>query len=139
MNGVERFGVSMAPDLLKRFDDVIAGHGYTNRSEAIRDVVRDYLVEQEWESGDAEVIGTITIVYDHHQRDLTERLTDVQHDHQPCIISTLHVHLDHHHCLEVLVVRGPAASVRRLADAVISTRGVMHGRLTCTATAHDLA
>ncbi|MBI3945687.1 MAG: nickel-responsive transcriptional regulator NikR [Armatimonadetes bacterium] len=138
MNGVERFGVSMAPDLLRQFDAVIAERGYTNRSEAIRDIVRDYLVEAHWEQGDEEVIGTVTLVYDHHQRDLTEQLTDLQHHFHSEIISTLHVHLDAHHCLEVLVVRGPAAQVRHLADRVISTRGVKHGKLTCTTTGRDL-
>jgi CopG family nickel-responsive transcriptional regulator len=139
VNGVERFGVSMAPDLLKRFDEVIAARGYTNRSEAIRDIVRDYLVDHQWGAGDDEVIGTITIVYNHHQPDLTEQLTELQHHHHSAIISTLHVHLDAHHCLEVLVVRGPAAAVRQIADRLISTRGVKHGKLTCTTTGHDLA
>lgn len=128
----------MTPELLKRFDEATAARGYTNRSEAIRDLVRDYLVEQQWEFGEGEVIGTITILYDHHQRDLTEQLTELQHHYHPEIISTLHVHLDEHHCLEVLVVRGAAPAVRQLADRVITTRGVKHGKLTCTATGHAL-
>lgn len=139
MQGVERFGVSMAPDLLEQFDALIAERGYTNRSEAIRDIVRDYLVEAKWEQGEEEVIGTITLVYDHHQHDLTEQLTDLQHHFHEAVISTLHVHLDSHHCLEVLVVRGPAAQVRSLADRLISIRGVKHGKLTCATTGQVLA
>jgi CopG family nickel-responsive transcriptional regulator len=139
VNGVERFGVSMAPDLLSKFDEAIAARGYTNRSEAIRDIVRDYLVEQQWESGEEEVIGTLTIVYDHHERDAMEQLTELQHHYHPAIISTLHVHLDEHHCLEVVVVRGAAAEVRSLSERIISTRGVKHGKLTCTTTGQGLA
>ncbi|NLC56605.1 MAG: nickel-responsive transcriptional regulator NikR [Armatimonadetes bacterium] len=138
MNGVERFGVSMAPDLLKRFDEAITARGYSNRSEAIRDIVRDFLVEQEWESDETEVIGTITVVYDHRERDLRGHLTEVQHHYHPAIISTLHVHLDAHHCLEVVVVRGPASVVHHVADHMIRTRGVKHGKLTCTTTGRDL-
>ena len=134
MNGVERFGVSMARDLLKKFDEAIAARGYTNRSEAIRDIVRDYLVEEQWASGEEEVIGPLTIVYDHHEHDAMEQLTELQHHYHPAIISSLHVHLDEHHCLEVVVVRGSAESVRHLAERVISTPGVKHGKLTCTTT-----
>lgn len=129
----------MAPDLLKKFDAAIADRGYTNRSEAIRDIVRDYLVEQQWEQEETEVIGTITLVYDHHYHDLSEQLTELQHHYQTAIISTLHVHLDLHHCLEVLVVRGATSTVRQLSDRLISTQGVKHGKLTCTTTGHDLA
>jgi CopG family nickel-responsive transcriptional regulator len=139
VNGVERFGVSMAPDLLSKFDEAIATRGYTNRSEAIRDIVRDYLIEQQWESGEEEVIGTLTLVYDHHEHDTMEQLTALQHLYHEAILSTLHIHLDAHHCLEVIVVRGSSTDVRRLADKVITTRGVKHGKLTCTTTGQDLA
>jgi len=139
VNGVERFGVSMAPDLLSRFDEVIAARGYTNRSEAIRDIVRDYLIEQQWESGEGEVIGTLTLVYDHHEHDTMEQLTALQHHYHEAILSTLHIHLDAHHCLEVIVVRGSSTDIRRLADKVITTRGVKHGKLTCTTTGQGLA
>ncbi|MDH7569321.1 MAG: nickel-responsive transcriptional regulator NikR [Armatimonadota bacterium] len=139
MSHMERFGVSMPPDLLRQFDAAIETRGYTNRSEAIRDIVRDFLVERRWDSDDAEVIGTITLVYDHHQHDLTEQLTDLQHQFHAAIISTLHVHLDYHHCLEVLVVRGTAGAVRTLANRLLSTRGVKHGKLTATTTGENLA
>lgn len=139
MSKLERFGVSMPSDLLREFDEAIAARGYTNRSEAIRDIVRDYLVEREWECGSSEVIGTITLVYDHSEHDVADQLTDLQHHFHPSVISTLHVHLDEHHCLEALVVRGPASAVREVADRLISTRGVKHGKLTCTTTGHGLA
>lgn len=135
---LERFGVSMDEELLARFDERIRLAGYTSRSEAIRDVVRDYLVREDWASGDAEVVGTVTLVYDHHTRQLEDRLTDIQHDHHESIRCTTHVHLDHHNCLEVIVLSGRASEVRRLAEGLISTRGVKHGQLTCTTTGREL-
>lgn len=119
-------------DLLAKFDNLIATRGYTNRSEAFRDLIRDELVHKAWEQPDSEVVGTVTLVYDHHVRLLNEKLVDMQHEHHRQILSTLHVHLDHNNCLEVLVVRGKAAHVRQVADALISTKGVKHGRLTIT-------
>src|SRR6266480_7883594 len=106
MSGLSRIGVAIDTDLLSRFDRLIGRRRYTNRSEAFRDLIRDALVEQTWESPDSQVVGTVTLVYDHHVRLLSEKLTDVQHDFHRLILSTLHVHLDHDHCLEVLVVRG---------------------------------
>ena len=117
---------------------MIASRGYTNRSEAFRDMIRDELVEKTWEKPDSNVVGTVTLVYDHHVRMLNEKLTDMQHSHFHQILSTLHVHLDHDNCLEVLVVRGKASEVRRIADGLISTKGVKHGRLTITATGAEL-
>ena len=128
----------MDEELLARFDERIRLAGYTSRSEAIRDVVRDYLVREDWASGDAEVVGTVTLVYDHHTRQLEDRLTDIQHDHHESIRCTTHVHLDHHNCLEVIVLSGRASEVRRLAEGLISTRGVKHGQLTCTTTGREL-
>ncbi len=125
-------------DLLARFDQLINGRGYTNRSEAFRDLIRDELVQKAWESSDTEVVGTVTLVYDHHVRMLSEKLTDLQHDHHKNILSTLHVHLDHDNCLEVLIVKGKAGAVQRIADALISTRGVKHGQLTLTTTGAGL-
>jgi CopG family nickel-responsive transcriptional regulator len=135
---LERFGVSMEHDLLARFDERTRLAGYPNRSEAVRDVIRDYLVRQQWADGEQEVIGTVTLVYDHHTRLLEDRLTELQHDHHDLIRCSTHVHLDEHNCLEVVVLLGPAAEVRALAENLMSTRGVKHGELTCTTTGHGL-
>ena len=135
--GAVRFGVSMNPELLERFDQIIERKGYTNRSEAIRDLIRDYLVKQEWEEGQ-EIVGTITLVYNHHVRELTDALTALQHDYSTNVMATLHVHLDHANCLEVITVRGRSEIVQRLADKIIGTRGVKHGRLSATTTGRQL-
>ncbi len=134
-----RFGVSMDDRLLQRFDEVIERKGYVNRSEAVRDLIRNALVEDQWARGEEEIVGTVTIVYDHHTRDLGDKLTEQQHSHHGSIVSSLHVHLDAHHCLEVVVVRGKAAEVRRLADELIGTKGVKHGKLVTSTTGRDLA
>ncbi|MEZ5353781.1 MAG: nickel-responsive transcriptional regulator NikR [Bryobacteraceae bacterium] len=139
MSELSRIGVAIDSDLLARFDAHIARRGYTNRSEAFRDLVRDELVTTAAESPSTPVVGTVTLVYDHHVRMLSDRLTDLQHDHFHNVLSTLHVHLDHDNCLEVLVVKGPAEQVRRIADALIATKGVKHGRLTITATTGEAA
>ncbi|MBI2680129.1 MAG: nickel-responsive transcriptional regulator NikR [Candidatus Solibacter usitatus] len=138
MSELSRIGVAIDSDLLKKFDDLIGNRGYTNRSEAFRDLIRDELVEKAWESPEANVVGTVTLVYDHHVRLLSEKLTSLQHDYHRAILSTLHVHLDHDNCLEVLVVRGKAATVKKVADALISTKGVKHGRLTITTSGAEL-
>jgi len=132
MSGLSRIGVAIDASLLEKFDLLIAQRGYTNRSEAFRDLIRDDLVRTEAESPDSPVIGTVTLVYDHHVRMLQEKLTAIQHDYHHSILSTLHVHLDHDNCLEVLVVRGRSGEVRKVADALISTKGVKHGRLVIT-------
>lgn len=132
MPGVTRFGVSLDEALLTRFDRLIARKGYANRSEAIRDLIREAFVREQWESGTGEAVGTITLVYNHDTRDLADRLTDLQHAHFGSIVSTLHVHLDAHHCLEVLVLRGRAAELRKIADRLIGTRGVKHGTFSAT-------
>ncbi|HEU4504575.1 MAG TPA: nickel-responsive transcriptional regulator NikR [Nitrospira sp.] len=128
-----RFGVSLDDRLLKEFDRHIQRRRYTNRSEALRDLIRNNLVGQEWDENKP-TIGTITFVYDHHVRDLTAKLTDIQHDYQGQILSGMHVHLDHDHCLEVLVVRGKGSQIRRVADAILSVKGVKHGKLAMTTT-----
>lgn len=138
MSGLSRIGVAIDSDLLDKFDRLIANRGYTNRSEAFRDLIRDELVERTSESPDSQVVGTITLVYNHHVRMLNEKLTDLQHDFHRSILSTLHVHLDHDYCLEVLVVRGKSSEVRKVADALISMKGVQHGRLTISATESEL-
>jgi CopG family nickel-responsive transcriptional regulator len=117
---------------------MIRKKGYRNRSKALSDMIRDHLVEHQQESGDSEVAGTITLVYDHHRPNVQETLTDFQHKHLDKIISTLHVHLDHHHCLEVLVVRGKASVVKSVAEHLIAVRGVKHGKLMLTSTGKDL-
>lgn len=138
MSGLSRIGVAIDTSLLGKFDKLIGQRGYTNRSEAFRDLIRDELVEQTWESPESQVVGTVTLVYDHHVRLLNEKLTSIQHDFHHAILSTLHVHLDHDNCLEVLVVRGRSAEVRKVADALISTKGVKHGRLTITTSGVEL-
>ncbi|HWC97426.1 MAG TPA: nickel-responsive transcriptional regulator NikR [Candidatus Sulfopaludibacter sp.] len=138
MSGLSRIGVAIDTDLLHKFDRMIGKRGYTNRSEAFRDLIRDELVEQNWESPDSQVVGTVTLVYDHHVRMLNEKLTGIQHDFHHSILSTLHVHLDHDNCLEVLVVRGASGIVRKVADALISTKGVKHGTLTITTSGVEL-
>lgn len=138
MSGLMRFGVSIDSQLIKKFDALVARKGYTTRSEAIRDMIRDSLVEQEWEAEDRETVGTITIVYNHHTRELEHALTDMQHKSFHQIVSTLHVHLDAHNCLEVLVVKGMSREIRKIADRLIGTRGVKHGKLTTTTTGKEL-
>ena len=129
MGDLSRIGVAIDSDLLEKFDRLIGQRGYTNRSEAFRDLIREELVQKNWESPDSEVVGTVTLVYDHHVRLLSEKLTDMQHDHHKQVLSTLHVHLDHDNCLEVIVVKGKAANVQSIAEKLISTKGVKHGAL----------
>jgi CopG family transcriptional regulator, nickel-responsive regulator len=138
MSDLSRIGIAIDSSLLTKFDDLIAQRGYTNRSEAFRDLIRDELVEKAWESPDSEVVGTVTLVYDHNVRLLNEKLTDIQHSFLHSVLSTLHIHLDHDNCLEVLVVRGKAGIVRKLADVLIGAKGVRHGTLTITASGADL-
>ena len=138
MSDLSRIGVAIDTDLLEQYDRLIQQRGYTNRSEAFRDLIRDELVEKTWESPASRVVGTVTLVYDHHVRMLSDKLTDMQHEHYHHILSTLHVHLDHDHCLEVLVVRGAVETVKRIANALISTKGVKHGRLTITSSGAEL-
>ncbi len=135
---ITRFGVSIDDQLIRKFDSLIARKGYATRSEALRDMIRDTLVEQEWSSDDRETVGTITIVYNHHTRELDHALTDMQHQSFHQIISALHVHLDAHNCLEVLVVKGKSRDIRQIADRLIGTRGVKHGKLTMTTTGKEL-
>jgi CopG family nickel-responsive transcriptional regulator len=132
MGELSRIGVAIDSDLLEQFDELIARRGYTNRSEAFRDLIRGELVEEAWAKPDSMVVGTVTLVFDHHVRMLNEKLTDMQHQHYDHVLSTLHVHLDHNNCLEVLVIKGKASEVRKIADSLISTKGVKHGRLTVT-------
>ena len=136
--GSVRFGVSMDTKLIEAFDRHIRKKDYGNRSEAIRDLVRDTLVQEEWASGDTETVGTVSLVFDHHHGDITETLNSIEHDNLNTIVSTLHVHLDHHNCLEVLVLRGKAATIKHIADRLISTKGVKHGKLTVATTGQSI-
>lgn len=133
-----RFGISLDRVLLERFDRLIEKKGYSSRSEAIRDLIRDSLVMQEWESATVETVGTITIVYSHDTRELTDILMDLQHLYFHSIISSMHIHLDEHNCLEVIVVKGKAKDIKAIADRLIGTRGVKHGKLTVTTTGKHL-
>lgn len=133
-----RFGISLDRVLLERFDRLIEKKGYSSRSEAIRDLIRDSLVMQEWESATVETVGTITIVYSHDTRELTDILMDLQHLYFHSIISSMHIHLDEHNCLEVIVVKGKAKDIKAIADRLIGTKGVKHGKLTVTTTGKHL-
>ncbi|MDL2279791.1 nickel-responsive transcriptional regulator NikR [Desulfovibrio sp. OttesenSCG-928-G11] len=139
MGSTIRFGVSLDSDLLERFDALCDQRAYQTRSEAIRDLIRNTLVQKEWEDSNKEIAATLTMVYDHHKSDLAQRVTGVQHDFHHLIITTLHVHLDHHNCLEVLVLKGPGAEVRDLGQRLISTKGVMYGKLSLATTGEDLS
>jgi CopG family transcriptional regulator, nickel-responsive regulator len=129
MSDLRRFGVAIEGELLDQFDELMEKRGYTNRSEAFRDLARAELLKESAQEPNAIVVGTVTIVYDHHVRLLSEKLTELQHQHHKSIVSALHVHLDHDNCLEVLVLRGKAKDVEKIADSVIATKGVKHGRL----------
>ena len=133
-----RFGISMEKDLLSRLDQEIVKRGYPNRSEAIRDLIRNQLVEIEWSQEEEEVAGTITIIYNHHVRGLSDLLLEMQHDHHHMIISVMHVHLEHEHCLEVMVIKGMASEAKELAGRLIGVKGVKHGKLTITSTGKSL-
>lgn len=134
-----RFSISMDAELVGQLDDLVQDKGYANRSQAVADMVRDHLVEHHAEVGAHEIAGTVTLVYDHHKPDLQAALTDVQHDHQELIIATLHVHLDHHNCLEVLALRGRADQVKQVANQLTAVKGVKHGKLTVTTTGKEFA
>src|SRR3989339_612683 len=127
-----RFGVSMEKTLLAKLDALIARKGYSNRSEALRDLVRDKLVEQEWQVGNKEVVATVTLIYNHGSLDLANKLTDLQHDNHQQILSTTHFHLDQHNCLELLALKGPAGKIKEIAERLIATKGVKHGKLVMT-------
>ena len=127
MSDMTRFSVWIENDLLDRFLRIAQQRGWGNRSEALRHLIRDALVREEWEA-DAEIIGTITLVYDHHKRDMVAKLTSIQHDHHHAVLSTTHIHIDHTNCLEMIAVRGTASEVQRIVDALIGIRGVKHGK-----------
>ncbi len=137
MSGLIRFGISLDDELSAKFDARLKHKGYANRSEAIRDLIRQDLVEQEWQEG-AEIAGAITFIYDHHRRELLNRITDIQHDLQHVIISSQHIHLDHNNCLEIVAVRGKPAEVLRLSNMLKALKGVKHGSLAMSSTGKGL-
>jgi len=137
MSELVRFGVSLEKSLLDRFDLLIREKQYTNRSEALRDLIRRELVQREWQGG-SDVAGAITLIYDHHKRDVMSRVTDTQHAFQEAIISTQHIHLDHDNCLEIVAARGKAEEVRKLADALRSIKGVRHATLSMSSTGREI-
>jgi len=129
---ITRFGVSIEPDLIKKFDRQIKKEGYANRSEAIRDLIRKNFIEEKNKDPDAEVIGTLTMIYDHHVGNLTDKLLDLQHNHTKEILVTTHVHIDHHNCLEILVLKGKIKNIQKLADNIKALKGIKHGELVIT-------
>jgi CopG family nickel-responsive transcriptional regulator len=131
--GLIRFGVSIPVTLIKKFDLLIRRKNYSNRSEAIRDLIRKELVEEEIEE-QGEAVGVLHILYNHHRRELSEKLTDIQHRHHDLILSAMHIHLDHDNCIEVIVMQGKSPKVKSLADLLIATKGVKHGKLNLTST-----
>lgn len=138
MAGLVRFGVSLEKELLDKFDRLIKEKNYTCRSEALRDLIRQELVQKQWAQG-AEIAGTITLIYDHHKRELVNKLTNIQHDHSGIIISSQHIHLDHDNCLEIIAVKGSPKEAQQLADMLRSVKGVKHGTLNMSTTGRDIA
>lgn len=138
MGILSRIGIALDSELLKRFDGSIQSRGYTNRSEAFRDLIRDRLVTEQTAEPEATVVGTVTLIYDHLAHGVTEKLTEAQHAHHELVVSTSHAHLDHESCLEVLIVHGKSAQVAQFADLLIGLKGVQHGRLVMTVPAHAI-
>jgi CopG family nickel-responsive transcriptional regulator len=136
--GVIRFGVSMEAELVESFDRLIAERGYPSRSEALRDLVRRELVRREWDRPEAEVAATVSLVYEHHEHHLQDLLTEIQHRHHETVVSSTHVHLDAHNCLEVVILRGPSDRIRKLADGLLACRGVKHGGVVATTTGKNV-
>jgi CopG family transcriptional regulator, nickel-responsive regulator len=132
-----RFGVSIDKSLLTKFDSFIKDKKYTNRSEAFRDLIRRELVQKQWQ-GDHEIAGAITLIYNHHKRELGNKLTDIQHDFGEAIISSQHIHLDHDNCLEIIAVRGKPGEAQKLADSLSSVKGVKHGTLSMSTTGRGI-
>lgn len=139
MGVLSRIGIALDSDLLKRFDRSILDKGYTNRSEAFRDLIRDRLVAEQTAAPTATVVGTVTLIYDHHASGISEKLTELQHANHDLVVSTSHAHLDHDSCLEVLIVHGKSEAVEQFADRLIGLKGVQHGRLVMTVPERSLA
>ncbi len=138
MEKIVRFSTTIAPKLLERFDGILEERGYANRSEGIRDLVRNFIVASEWETEEGEAVGSLTLLYDHDVRGVSDKLVELQHTHHANILSSMHVHLDEHNCLEVLVIKGAAAEIKNISDALIASRGVKHGKLVMTSAGKEL-
>ncbi len=137
---IERVGISLDAKLLERFDELIAEKGYENRSEAVRDLIRDALVQHEWSRGgdDEEKVAVVAMVYDHDSTSLSHKLAHLQHENHRAVVSALHVHMDAHNCLELLVLRGRASDVVRMAELLVATKGVKYGKVLAATTGQDL-
>jgi CopG family nickel-responsive transcriptional regulator len=133
-----RFGISLDSDMLEKFDELCEEKCYQTRSEAIRDLIRNTMVQKEWENLNKEMVGVLSLVYNHHQSDLAQKLTEIQHDSLDVIVTSLHIHLDHHNCLEVLILRGTGSQIKDTSQRLISTKGVKHGQLSLSTTGEDL-
>jgi len=140
MSDISRFGVSVEDELLQSFDRLINGQGYENRSEALRDLMRDALVKSRIETSpeDSEALGSLTLVYDHHASELNDKMNELQHDHHDLVVSVLHVHVSHDDCMEVIVLRGKVREIRELSDGLLSLKGVKHGRLFVTLSSEQM-
>ena len=138
MSKLIRFGVSLSSDLLKQFDKLIDRKGYKNRSEAIRDLIREELISEEWKEGGKETVGVFSLVYDHHRSDLSQVINNIQHNNLNIIRSSTHVHIDHKNCLEVIILKGKSNEIKKLTDLLTSTKGIKHGKLIMTSTGSDL-
>ncbi len=137
MKKLTRFSISLEQDLLNKFDNLIKQEKYSNRSEAFRDLIRDKLVKSDWHKG-KKVAGAITLIYDHHRRELIHKLMEIQHDFQELVVSTQHIHLDHHNCFEIIAVKGNARDVKKLSDSLKSVKGVKHAALSMSSTGKDI-
>jgi CopG family nickel-responsive transcriptional regulator len=138
---LERTAISLEKDLLARFDRLTKRRGYANRSEAIRDLIREQLVQDEWsqeKKDGAEQVAVVSLVYDHDSSSLTQKLTHIQHEHHQAVVSSLHVHLDEHNCLEVLILRGPASTILAMGESLVSTKGVRYGKVVPATTGRNL-
>jgi CopG family nickel-responsive transcriptional regulator len=137
MSTLFRFGISLDKDLLDKFDRLIREKNYTNRSKAFRDLIREDLVKAQWQKN-KEIVGAITLIYDHHKRELVNKLMDIQHDFGDSIISSQHIHLDHDNCLEIIAVKGLSKEAQKLADSLKSVKGVKHGTLSLSTTGKNI-
>ncbi len=133
-----RFGVSLPDDLIEKFDRIIKNKKYENRSKAIGDLIRKFIVEEEWKYDNKKSIGTINLVYDHHKREILNKLNSIQHDFHEYIVSDTHVHLDHDNCLDVIIVKGKTGKIKQIADALISVKGIKFGKLSIATQGKDL-
>ena len=133
-----RFSISISPSLLEKFDQAIKEKAYKNRSKAIRDLIVNFIVDRAWEKSDREVMGSLTVLYDHESRGLVEKLLEIQHERRENIISTMHMHIDERNCMEILAVKGYPKEIRELADRIMSCKGVKHGRLVMSITGAEI-